>query len=144
MNSRALTFSVLAAVLLSLVAFVVFGVVRELAKRRYREARQIPTDAEIVYFCESGFRDVTRFCLIQHPMTKDSRPPAPAYRAVLPGALGIMANVQRELAIPDAKMPDLKKKTMTYTGGENERRAEGWMFLDVADSETRQEWIFED
>ena len=116
----------------------------ELAKRRFRESRQILTDSEIVYFREAGFRDTIRFCLVQHPTSKSARPLTPEYRPISPGALGIMRNVQRELGVPDSKMPDPNKHSITYTGGENEGRSDGWMFLDVSDSETKQEWIFED
>jgi hypothetical protein len=55
-----------------------------------------------------------------------------------------MHNVQRELGIPESKMPNLDKQTLTYTGGEGEVHADGWSFLDVYDSESGRNWIFED
>jgi hypothetical protein len=120
-----------------------FVVLPEIQKRHFREYRQIPSDAKIVYYREAGLRDVTRFCLIQHPPSKNAWQFTSVYRPFLPGALGIMRNVQRELGISDSKMPNPDKARVSYTGGENEVHADGWMFLDVVDTETKREWIFE-
>jgi hypothetical protein len=136
-------YCVAAGIFLPVAAFAIFFMLPELAKRRFRDYRRIPTDSEIVYLREAGLGR-TRFCLIQHPASKYLRPLTPEYRPISSGALGIMQNVQREFGVPDSKMPDQNKHSITYSGGENENRPDGWMFLDLADSETKQEWIFED
>ena len=120
-----------------------FVVLPEMEKRHFRSYRHIPDDAKIVYYRESGIRDVTRFCIVQHPKAVPPRSNVTHYRPFLPGALAIMRNVQNDLGIPDSKMPDPNKRSVFYSGGSNETAPDGWMYLDVYDAETSREWIFE-
>ena len=111
-------------------------------QRHFREYRRVPEDAKILYYRQSGMRDVTRFCIIQHPKNVPARSNVTHYRPFLPGALSIMSAVQGELGIPDSKMPDPNKKSVFYSGGSNEQSDGMWMYLDVYDSATSREWCF--
>jgi hypothetical protein len=137
---------VLPWVIATLVAAGVTGVIfimTALQQRHFREYRHVPDDAKILYYRESGVRDTTRFCIIQHPTNVPPRANVLHYRSFLPGALAIMSAVQRDLRIPNSKMPDPNKQSIFYSGGSNEASDGMWMYLDVYDSATSQEWCFE-
>jgi hypothetical protein len=133
---------IITALVATAVAGVVF-VVPALQQRHFREYRHIPDDAKILYYRESGVRDATRFCIVQHPVGVPPRSNVTHYRPFLPGAVAIMSAVQRDLRIPDSRMPDPNKQSVFYSGGSNEASDGMWMYLDVYDSATSTEWCFE-
>lgn len=122
---------------------VQFVVLPALEQRHFREYSHISNEAKIVYYREAGIRDTTRFCLLQCPQKAPSPSDGVDYRPFLPGALATMKAVQEDLRIPDSRMPDPTKHSVTYSGGSNEESDGTWMHLEVYDSATAQAWYFE-